>query len=71
MAKSKDKDIKTNAMRILEKTKFNLMSILMSVMKFIDGMTVAEHNHQNPDQSYKTLVTEGNRVRNIMYLLYL
>ena len=32
MAKSKDKDIKTNAMRILEKNKIQLMSILMSVM---------------------------------------
>lgn len=59
MAKSKDKDIKTNAMRMLEKNKIEFEVNTYECDEFIDGMTVAEHNHQNPDQSYKTLVTEG------------
>lgn len=59
MAKSKDKDIKTNAMRILEKNNIQFEVNTYECEEFIDGMTVAEHNGQNPDESYKTLVTEG------------
>ena len=59
MAKSKDKDIKTNAMRILEKNNIDFEINTYECDEFIDGMTVAEHNGQDPDMSYKTLVTEG------------
>ncbi len=59
MAKSKDKDIKTNAMRILEKNNIEFEINTYECDEFIDGITVAEHNGQDPEQSYKTLVTEG------------
>lgn len=59
MAKSKDKDIKTNAMRILEKNNIEFEINTYECDEFIDGISVAEHNGQNPEQSYKTLVTEG------------
>lgn len=59
MAKSKDKDIKTNAMRILEKHNIYFEVNTYECDEFIDGLTVAQHNGQNPEQSYKTLVTEG------------
>ncbi len=59
MAKAKDKDIKTNAMRILEKSNVEFQVNTYECDEFIDGITVAEHNNQNPDMSYKTLVTEG------------
>lgn len=59
MAKSKDKDIKTNAMRILERKKIPFEVNTYECDEFIDGMTVAQHNGQDPEQSYKTLVTEG------------
>lgn len=59
MAKSKDKDIKTNAMRILEKNDIKFKVFTYECDEFVDGLTVAKHNGQNPEQSYKTLVTEG------------
>lgn len=59
MAKSKDKDVKTNAMRILEKNNISFEVNTYECDEFIDGLTVAQHNGQNPGQSYKTLVTEG------------
>lgn len=59
MAKSKDKDIKTNAMRILDKNKVSYQVHTYTCDEFVDGLTVARLNGQNPDQSYKTLVTEG------------
>lgn len=59
MAKSKDKDIKTNAMRILEKNNIEFEINTYECDEFIDGISVAKHNGQDPEQSYKTLVTEG------------
>ena len=59
MAKSKDKDINTNAMRILEKNNIEFEINTYECDEFIDGISVAEHNGQDPEQSYKTLVTEG------------
>ena len=59
MAKSKDKDIKTNAMRILEKNNIEFEINTYECDEFIDGISVAAHNGQDPEQSYKTLVTEG------------
>lgn len=58
-SKEKDKDIKTNAMRILEKNNIPFEINTYECDEFIDGLTVAEHNGQDPEISYKTLVTEG------------
>ena len=53
-------DIKTNVMRILEKKK-----VAFSAHTYphgdeaVDGATVAELTGQNPDQVFKTLITQG------------
>jgi Cys-tRNA(Pro)/Cys-tRNA(Cys) deacylase len=69
MAKAKDKDIKTNAMRILEKNKVNFEVNTYECDEFIDGLTVAEKNGQNPEQSYKTLVTEGKSKNYFVFVI--
>ncbi len=59
MSKTKDKDIKTNAMRILERNNIPFEINTYECDEFIDGLSVAEQNGQDPEMSYKTLVTEG------------
>lgn len=56
---AKDKDIKTNAMRILEKKKISFTINTYECDEFIDGMQIANKLNQNPDISFKTLVTVG------------
>ncbi len=69
MAKAKDKDIKTNAMRILEKNKINFEVNTYQCDEFVDGLTVAEKNGQNPEQSYKTLVTQGKSKNYFVFVI--
>jgi Cys-tRNA(Pro)/Cys-tRNA(Cys) deacylase len=69
MAKSKDKDIKTNAMRILESKKIAFEVNTYECDEFTDGLTVAEKNGQNPEQSYKTLVTEGKSKNYFVFVI--
>ncbi len=53
-------DIKTNAMRILEKEKIEYISHEYPHGKeAVDGVTVASLLGQNPDYVFKTLVTKG------------
>lgn len=59
MSKTKDKDIKTNAMRILERNNVPFEINTYECDEFTDGITVALKNGQEPEMSYKTLVTEG------------
>jgi Cys-tRNA(Pro)/Cys-tRNA(Cys) deacylase len=69
MAKAKDKDVKTNAMRILEKNKINFEVNTYQCDEFVDGLTVAEKNGQNPEQSYKTLVTQGKSKNYFVFVI--
>ena len=57
----KEKNIKTNAMRILDskKIKYNIYEYDISDDK-IDGISVAEKTNQDVKSVYKTLVTQGN-----------
>lgn len=51
---------KTNAMRMLDKAKVNyLFHEYDHEDGAIDGVSVAAKLHQNPDQVFKTLVTQG------------
>ena len=59
MAKDKDKDIKTNAMRILETLGVKFEVITYECDEFIDGVTVADQLGQPYESSYKTLVAVG------------
>ena len=53
------KEVKTNAMRILDKLKIPYEYNLYECEEFIDGVTVADMLHQEYDSSFKTLVTVG------------
>lgn len=53
------KEIKTNAMRFLDKHKVGYEVIQYECDEFIDGLTVADKCGIPYEQSFKTLVTEG------------
>lgn len=59
MGKSKEKEIKTNAMRILEKNKISYQVHTYDCEEFVDGVSVAEQLGQPHEIVYKTLVTVG------------
>lgn len=58
MAK-KQKEVKTNAMRILEKNKIDFEVRTYECDEFIDGIHIADKLGQPYEQSFKTLVLQG------------
>ena len=59
MAKNKDKEVKTNAMRILDKNKISYETMTYECDEFIDGLHTAEKTGAPVEQSFKTLVAQG------------
>ena len=59
MAKNKYKEVKTNAMRILDKNKISYETITYECDEFIDGLHTAEKTGAPVEQSFKTLVAQG------------
>lgn len=59
MGKHKEKEIKTNAMRILEKNKISYETIQYECEEFIDGLHTAQKTGAPAEQSFKTLVVQG------------
>lgn len=59
MGKNKDKDIKTNAMRILDNNKVKYEVNTYECEEFIDGIHIADMLSQPYEQSFKTLVCQG------------
>ena len=57
---AKEKEIKTNAMRILDRTKIPYTHYTYECDEFIDGMQIVEKLNLKPEQVYKTLVTQGH-----------
>ena len=55
----KDKDIKTNAMRMLDSKHISYTVNTYNCEDFIDGVHIARMLGQSEDMSYKTLVTKG------------
>lgn len=53
------KEIKTNAMRILDKNKIYYQTIQYECDEFIDGIHVAEKTGAPIEQSFKTLILKG------------
>lgn len=53
------KEAKTNAMRILDRSKVSYEVLSYECEEFIDGMHMAEATGAPVDQSYKTIVTRG------------
>ena len=56
---AKQKEIKTNAMRILDKHKINYDVLQYECEEFIDGLHTAEKTGAPVEQSFKTLVAQG------------
>ncbi len=57
---AKNKDIKTNAMRILEKNKIEYTHYTYECEEFIDGLQIADMLGLSYEKVYKTLVTLGS-----------
>lgn len=53
------KELKTNAMRILDKNKIDYNIIQYECDEFIDGLHTAELTGAPVEQSFKTLVMQG------------
>lgn len=66
---SKEKNIKTNAMRILEKKKIPFKANFYSCEEFIDGMHIADMLSQSYDMSFKTLVAQGKSKEYYVFVL--
>lgn len=56
---AKEKELKTNAMRILEQQKITYSTHTYECDEFIDGITIADMLGQPHEITYKTLVTIG------------
>ena len=56
---AKEKDVKTNAMRILDKNKVHYRVNTYECEEFHDGVSIANMLGQDPDMTFKTLVTQG------------
>ena len=66
---AKEKDIKTNAMRILDRNKIPYEVNTYECDEFIDGIHIAIQNGQDPDISYKTLVMIGKSKNYYVFVL--
>lgn len=60
MSKSKEKEAKTNAIRILEKQKIAFKTIHYTCDEFTDALAVADLLGEPYEKVYKTLVTTGS-----------
>ena len=68
MAKEK-KEMKTNAMRFLEKEKITFKVYTYECDEFLDGVSVAEHLGQPLEITFKTLVTEGKSKKYFVFVI--
>lgn len=68
MAK-KEKEIKTNAMRILERNKIPFEAMTYECDEFTDGMQTARILGIAPELMYKTLVTVGKSKANYVFVI--
>jgi len=66
---AKDKEIKTNAMRFLDKNKIKYKKIVYDCDEFIDGTEVAKKLGQPFERTFKTLVTVGKNENYFVFVL--
>lgn len=66
---AKTKEIKTNAMRILDKKKIPYEVLQYECDEFIDGIHTARKNGVAPEQSFKTLVLQGKSRQYYVFVL--
>ncbi len=63
------KQVKTNAMRYLDKNKIPYREITYDCDGFLDGITIAEKIGQSIKQTFKTLVTVGKSKNYYVFVL--
>lgn len=66
---SKNKEIKTNAMRILEKEKIPFTNYTYECGEFIDGIQIADKLSLPYEKVYKTLVTAGSSKNYFVFVI--
>lgn len=66
---AKEKEVKTNAMRILEKNKISYQVNTYECDEFIDGVHIADKLNQPYEISFKTLVAVGKSKANYVFVI--
>ncbi len=66
---AKNKESKTNAMRILEKEKIPFSHYTYECEEFIDGIRIADKLSLPYEKVYKTLVTEGSSKNYFVFVI--
>lgn len=66
---AKSKEVKTNAMRILEREKITFLQYTYECDEFIDGIQIADKLSQPHEKVYKTLVTVGNSKNYFVFVI--
>lgn len=66
---AKSKEVKTNAMRILEKYKIDYKVMYYECDEFVDGKQTADILGLNHEKVYKTLVTIGNSKNYFVFVI--
>ncbi len=66
---AKEKEVKTNAMRILDKKNISYEVFQYECSEFIDGLHTAEKTGAPVEQSFKTLVLQGKSGQYYVFVL--
>lgn len=66
---AKQTDVKTNAMRILDKMKIEYKMYAYECDEFVDGMETARKLDLPPEKVYKTLVTQANTKEYLVFVI--
>ena len=66
---AKNKDVKTNVMRILEKENIPYQHFTYECEEFVDGIQVADMLSLPHEKVYKTLVTQGNSKNYFVFVI--
>lgn len=66
---AKQKEVKTNAMRILESMKISFQHYTYECDEFIDGLQIADKLSLPHEKVYKTLVTVGNSKNYFVFVI--
>lgn len=66
---AKKKEVKTNAMRILESMKIPFTQYTYECDEFVDGLQIADMLSLPYDKVYKTLVTRGNSKNYFVFVI--
>ena len=66
---AKNKEIKTNAMRILEREKISFTQYTYECDEFVDGLQIADKLSLPYEKVYKTLVTQGSSKNYFVFVI--